>query len=156
MGLIDIFKTLSTVRGSVVNEFQQHQEINSWDCRKSSLGPLGAMGGCCLLCYAVPDDFIVRGHLSCMYIFRYFSDLLLGIFFSKASFIESPNPILTYVSNKPVNAFNHPVAWFFSTIFYFLQCFLNSVWKISMSLAVHEIIIVGPMIIIRSRKIYYN
>ena len=35
---IDIIKHLSTALSSAVNKPQQHQEINSWECRESSPG----------------------------------------------------------------------------------------------------------------------
>ena len=42
MGSIDIIKPQSSVLSSAVNKSQQYQEKNSWECRKSNLGQLGA------------------------------------------------------------------------------------------------------------------
>ena len=39
----DIVKPLFTVQSSnTINKFHQHQEKNSWECRESNLGMLGA------------------------------------------------------------------------------------------------------------------
>ena len=53
MGSIDIFNPLSTVLSSAFNNSQQHQEINSCECRESNMGPLGATREHHPLCYAV-------------------------------------------------------------------------------------------------------
>ena len=53
MGSIDIINPLSTVLSSAFNNSQQHQEINSCECRESNMGPLGATREHHPLCYAV-------------------------------------------------------------------------------------------------------
>ena len=53
MGLIDIVKPLSTVLSSAVNNSQQHQEKNSWECQESNPGPLDEKQ-VCYLCAMQP------------------------------------------------------------------------------------------------------
>ena len=52
MGLIVIIKPLSTVLSSATYKSQQHLEKNSWKCRESNPGPLGAKQKCRPLCHA--------------------------------------------------------------------------------------------------------
>ena len=54
MGLIDIFKPLSTVLNSAVNKSQQHQEKNSWEHQESNLGLLGEKQVCYLCAMQIP------------------------------------------------------------------------------------------------------
>ena len=60
MGLIDVFKSLSTDLSSAVNKSQQHQEENSWERRESNLGLLGGEQTC-YLCALQPPRTIHVG-----------------------------------------------------------------------------------------------
>ena len=54
MGLIGIFKPLSTVLSSAINESQQHQEENSWELRETNQGLLGEKQVCHLCAMQPP------------------------------------------------------------------------------------------------------
>ena len=75
MGLIDVFKPLSTVLSSAFNKSQQHEEKNSWELRESNPELLGEKQ-VCHLCALQPPNYLYLSN-SCRIWAHRGEDLLL-------------------------------------------------------------------------------